>query len=715
MKQSTKKTLLSQLILSSLCIASVTHGATPSPITVTDNGDSGANTLREAIKQANSNPGADVINIDASLASTPIILSGEIEITDQLTINGSGVTLDAGTSKDRLLKVIETNVAIDNLKLINGYQRNRDGGAIYAESSSLTISNAHFADNKSEKTGGAIAINAKDGNPQSLVVENSVFTSNQSRQDGGAIAGAENVPITIKNSYFVKNKSFANKGGAIEFFKLADGKHKILNSTFEANEAKVSGGVMTLVESELFIENSTFFKNKAVTGGAVFYSKNAEAGKQGKQSTLTVTRSTFFENTMDPNKRGAELFSPTDNGTDITLQNSIFVKTPLADPAKRKKLCIEQIKSEYNAQYNVMSDDTCGQTSATGNFIVPDTMSLTEILVGTLDDNGCKTKAGIDGEKACVKTMKLTENGPAIDIAKASVRAIDFDQRGEGFPRKIGPIEDAGALETSTITAKYDITSVVKPNAQSGKLVCNPSEVNAGGDVTCTATAESGYQFVEFEAGCDSVNNNECQLTNVQADKTVTAVFKSDKVTYNITAAVQASTGGSVTCTASTVDAGESASCTASPMSGYQFERFEGCDSVTSMTCNLSNIGADRNVVAVFSAIPASFSVTGIANPNNGGSVSCSPASVSSGGNSSCSATANTGYYFNGFDSGNCDAETGTVCTVNNITSNKQVTANFVRNVILAPKPVPTLSAYALLLMASLFGLFGACSRLRRT
>jgi len=46
---------------------------------------------------------------------------------------------------------------------------------------------------------------------------------------------------------------------------------------------------------------------------------------------------------------------------------------------------------------------------------------------------------------------------------------------------------------------------------------------------------------------------------------------------------------------------------------------------------------------------------------------------VSSGGNSSCTATANSGYRFTGF-SGDCS---GTTCTLRNVTSAKSVTANF--------------------------------------
>ena len=52
--------------------------------------DDGPGSLRAAILAANDSPGAEEIEIDAALVGTIRLTSGELEITDTLTINGSG-------------------------------------------------------------------------------------------------------------------------------------------------------------------------------------------------------------------------------------------------------------------------------------------------------------------------------------------------------------------------------------------------------------------------------------------------------------------------------------------------------------------------------------------------------------------------------------------------------------------------------------------------
>src|SRR5437016_911618 len=65
---------------------------TPTNFHVTDPGDAGAGTLRQAIQDANSNTGADIIDFDQTVFGTPrtIALTSTLAITDDLTITGPG-------------------------------------------------------------------------------------------------------------------------------------------------------------------------------------------------------------------------------------------------------------------------------------------------------------------------------------------------------------------------------------------------------------------------------------------------------------------------------------------------------------------------------------------------------------------------------------------------------------------------------------------------
>src|SRR5262249_62405763 len=62
----------------------------PSTFTVLNLADSGAGSLRQAILDANANTGADTINFAPGLKGTVTLTSGQLSITDALTINGLG-------------------------------------------------------------------------------------------------------------------------------------------------------------------------------------------------------------------------------------------------------------------------------------------------------------------------------------------------------------------------------------------------------------------------------------------------------------------------------------------------------------------------------------------------------------------------------------------------------------------------------------------------
>lgn len=70
------------------------------------------------------------------------------------------------------------------------------------------------------------------------------------------------------------------------------------------------------------------------------------------------------------------------------------------------------------------------------------------------------------------------------------------------------------------------------------------------------------------------------------------------------------------------------------------------------------------------------FSIFPGVNPAGGGSASCSPNPVASGGNSTCTYNTNPGYTFANWTG--CDSVTNGTCDLTNVTSAKTVTANFV-------------------------------------
>src|SRR5690349_18830934 len=59
-------------------------------IMVTNLNDSGGGSLHAAVASANTNPGADTIRFQENLNGTIALTTGQMEITDALTIDGPG-------------------------------------------------------------------------------------------------------------------------------------------------------------------------------------------------------------------------------------------------------------------------------------------------------------------------------------------------------------------------------------------------------------------------------------------------------------------------------------------------------------------------------------------------------------------------------------------------------------------------------------------------
>ncbi|PAT35265.1 IPTL-CTERM sorting domain-containing protein [Vandammella animalimorsus] len=213
----------------------------------------------------------------------------------------------------------------------------------------------------------------------------------------------------------------------------------------------------------------------------------------------------------------------------------------------------------------------------------------------------------------------------------------------------------------------HAITATANPPA-GGTVSCTPNPVPNGGDATCTATANAGFAFDSFSGDCTGAT---CALTNVTSPKSVTAKFTATATTHAITATANPAAGGTVSCAPNPVPNGSNATCTATANTGYTFTSFSG--DCTGTTCALTNVSSPKSVTANFTATPSTHAITATANPAAGGTVSCTPNPVPNGGDATCTATANTGFAFDGF-SGDC---TGATCALTNVTSAKSVTAAF--------------------------------------
>src|SRR5262245_57953184 len=94
----------------------------PSTFTVLNLLDAGSGSLRAAVAAANTNPGTDTINFGTT--GTIALTSGQLDITDSLTINGPGASAltVSGNNASRVFKITSstTDVDIRDLTIAHG-------------------------------------------------------------------------------------------------------------------------------------------------------------------------------------------------------------------------------------------------------------------------------------------------------------------------------------------------------------------------------------------------------------------------------------------------------------------------------------------------------------------------------------------------------------------------------------------------------------------
>jgi hypothetical protein len=132
----------------------------PSTFTVTNLFDTGAGSLRAAVAAANANPGADAI--DFAVTGIVGLTSGQLDITDSVTINGpgAGALTVSGNYASRVFGIAgDPTVTIANLTVANGATIDSPGGGISVGGGAVTLDHVtvsgNYADGTHDDSGGS--------------------------------------------------------------------------------------------------------------------------------------------------------------------------------------------------------------------------------------------------------------------------------------------------------------------------------------------------------------------------------------------------------------------------------------------------------------------------------------------------------------------------------------------------------------------------------
>ncbi len=248
----------------------------PATLVVMNSDNAGADSLRAAIEQANTDPGPDTITFAPDVTGTITLISALPDLTSDIVLNGPGASsltvarsYAAGTPAFRIFNITPAaDVTISGLTLSGGYIQGIYGGSVGGDASGGGITNA-----------GTLTIF------QSTVRNNSVVGG--SGDEGGGIGyggGIVNTgTLTIIQSTLSGNRATGGAGprhgggGAGGGIYNNGGMLTITNSTFSDNS--VMGGTASGFGQEFVYSGSGF-------GGGI----NNNGG------TLTITSSTFNEN-----------------------------------------------------------------------------------------------------------------------------------------------------------------------------------------------------------------------------------------------------------------------------------------------------------------------------------------------------------------------------------------------------------------------------------
>lgn len=240
------------------------------------------------------------------------ITGGKAQTNRKVTINGTSVDARSGggivivaSAVDFVNCKIKDNTAQNNGNIVlhngsdvkfencvisdNIHSGNNGGAGIYNDTSTLTVDNCTFENNRTSHFGTAIYAvntNAKSYN----YIYNSTFTKNvadHNTRQGGAIYSRENSETVIVNSTFMGNTG--GKGGAIAVYG-ANGKTTkldIVNCTITGNTAKSYGGGINISNSYCI----TRIYNTIVSGNSDPKNSDLQLDDDGGQAVLSAGQS----------------------------------------------------------------------------------------------------------------------------------------------------------------------------------------------------------------------------------------------------------------------------------------------------------------------------------------------------------------------------------------------------------------------------------------
>lgn len=461
--------------------------------TVTNVGDSGPDTLRQAVIDAGLNAGPDYITFAPGLSGATITLT-----TGQIPVMGDDVTIDGDLNNDgipditvsggnasRVFFFYQSRVALDGLTITGGNSVG-DGGAIANFFGDLSVANSTVSGNSAVGGGGIFNYGSQFGGDATLTLSNSTVSGNTAT---GSAAGIRNhgkyanATLTVTDSIITGNQAVNGGSGGIQNFGKYHGNAtlNVSDSIVTGNQVGIAGGGGAENFGKYHGSATSNFTNSTISGNTsgLVGGGVGNIGKYG-DAALNVTGSTISGNSAAGAGGGIDNYSK--YSANVTVTNStisgnsaaggggVYSGAKYSGPNKYGTAVVTSVNSTiagnsataagggFYASYSLINlSNTIIAGSSSGGDCTAVGGTLATNVRNLIQDDSCGGVADLSGDPnlgplqnngGTTETHALLTSSIAIDAGNngaAIAAGLTGDQR--GWPRIQGANVDIGAYE----------------------------------------------------------------------------------------------------------------------------------------------------------------------------------------------------------------------------------------------------------------------------
>ena len=251
--------------------------ASATTFNVINNQNSGTGSLRQALADAASNPGVDVIDIQSGLATITVTSELAWSGSGAVTINGNGATLTGPGVGRGLVEEGGDGFTMNDLTVTGfGAAMSDNAAAVLSLGGPITLNGCSITDNAiqsdAENIAGGVLSTGGSVNITNCTITGNSATASDGDVGGGVLSQGGNVVIVTSTiSGNTASSSFGDAGGGV----LSEGGSvTVRDSTFNCNTATTTGnggdaaGGILSEGGGITINGSTVVGNSATAVGA---------------------------------------------------------------------------------------------------------------------------------------------------------------------------------------------------------------------------------------------------------------------------------------------------------------------------------------------------------------------------------------------------------------------------------------------------------------